>query len=640
MHRLLMRAALAGLAGGLAGAAGLWLAAGARPGFVFEMDRPVPPAIADGFYASERDGAETWVWVAPRARLTLADVDRRVPWQCTIRFRGGRPDAEPQPLVRLSIDGASRTTRQSSNDFQEIVAIAPALGDRRGLLLDIASTETFRPPADPRPLGVLVDRLACTPGGPVRPPGSAIGLAAFAGGLVGLAIALAGAPWRLAVGGAVAVALAQALPLTTGPALITAYPVRAVWLAAGIGAVLVAVARSLTWLGRRPLTEPAHVVLAGSAAAAYLKLLGLLHPSKPIVDALYHAHRLEWVLDGRLYFTQTMPNGVEFPYAVALYLFAAPWTLLTNDLVTLLRVVVVGAEAVAGGLLYVMVSRVRGDRLTGVLAVVLFHAVPVAYPVLGNANLTNAFGQSAALAAVAVAVAWPPPGRRGAAMVTVTALAAVALLSHVSTFGLTIATMTSLGLAWWAFGDRRLRPAAVSVLICVLVAALAAVALYWAHFGDTYRTLARVRAETSASAPSAPGAPLGTRSVPARVGDALRLGTHELGWPILLLAAVGAWRSFATARRDRVTLAVVAWMAAYVVFLAVGTMAPVSGSYERYAAEFIGRVDLAVYPAVVLLGAAGAAWLWRINRTGRLVALAALAMVAAGAAEQWSIWTA
>jgi len=42
------------------------------------------------------------------------------------------------------------------------------------------------------------------------------------------------------------------------------------------------------------------------------------------------------VLSGRFYFTQTMPNGVEFPYAIALYLVAAPWSLFPDDLVSLL----------------------------------------------------------------------------------------------------------------------------------------------------------------------------------------------------------------------------------------------------------------------------------------------------------------
>src|SRR4029453_15971721 len=68
-----------------------------------------------------------------------------------------------------------------------------------------------------------------------------------------------------------------------------------------------------------------------------------------IVDALFQGDRLEWVLSGRYYFTQTMPDGVRFPYAIALYVFSMPWTYFTRDYVTLLRIVVCAAGAPGGG---------------------------------------------------------------------------------------------------------------------------------------------------------------------------------------------------------------------------------------------------------------------------------------------------
>jgi hypothetical protein len=42
-----------------------------------------------------------------------------------------------------------------------------------------------------------------------------------------------------------------------------------------------------------------------------------------------------------------MPSGVEFPYAIGLYVTAAPWASLTRDHVLLLRVVVARAHVLA-----------------------------------------------------------------------------------------------------------------------------------------------------------------------------------------------------------------------------------------------------------------------------------------------------
>ena len=105
---------------------------------------------------------------------------------------------------------------------------------------------------------------------------------------------------------------------------------------------------------------------------------------------------LQLVLSGGYYFTQVMPSGVTFPYAIGLYVVATPWTALTSDYVTLLRTVVCVVEAIAGALLYAAVVKAWGDRTAGALAVMLFHLVPLPYGLIGNANLTNAFGQSVA----------------------------------------------------------------------------------------------------------------------------------------------------------------------------------------------------------------------------------------------------
>ncbi len=76
----------------------------------------------------------------------------------------------------------------------------------------------------------------------------------------------------------------------------------------------------------------------------------------------HNAHRLDYVLAGRYFFTQVMPGGVQFPYAIALYVFASPWAAFTRDHIALLRVVVAAAEAAAGLLLYWAILRTRFAR--------------------------------------------------------------------------------------------------------------------------------------------------------------------------------------------------------------------------------------------------------------------------------------
>jgi hypothetical protein len=638
---------VAAAAGAIGGAAGAWVAAAWHPGVAFEMDRDLP-AIASGFYASERNDVETWVWSAPRAELRLHGVDRRVAWECTIRFRGGRPPDEPLPRVDLAVDGVTIAAIDALNEHQDATVTAPAMPGRRGLVLGLSTSETFVPSGDPRPLGVLVDRIACAPGGVVLPPAGATARASLAAAVFGVAFVLAGAGAAAAAAGALGVATAQTVPLAIAPALFfDDYWTTLLRLALWTGLVLVVVARLVRWRGRRSLDSAALFVLAFSAVAVYFKLLGLLHPGKPIVDALYHAHRLQRVLAGQFYFTQIMPEGVEFPYAVALYVFAAPWTWLSADLVTVLRVVVCGVEAASGVLLYLMVVRIWGDRFVGALAVVLFHLAALPYEVIGNANFTNAFGAAAALAAVAAAVVLPLPAGQWRQWIGLTLLALVAMLSHVGTFGLMGVMLVALAAGYRAIGGASLGAPARRVFLAAIAAAVLSIGLYWGHFPDTYRTLARVRSDARAASITTPGRDAGAPVTPSaadrtslsgRFAYAMTLAPRDFGWPMLVAALIGVWRLLADRRRDRLSIAIAAWAAVHLVFFTFGVVVPVNVRYERYAAEFIGRVELATYPGLVLLAAVGLAWMWRTGRAGRIAALALVAALAHIVSGFWLHW--
>ena len=391
-----------------------------------------------------------------------------------------------------------------------------------------------------------------------------------------------------------------------------------------------------------------------SASAFYLKLIFLLHPDKDIVDAVFHAHRLDWVLAGRFYFTQLSTSATPFPYAIGLYVFSAPWTLLTDNHVMLLRLVVCASEAVAGALLYPLILRAWGDRATGVTAVLLFHLLPLPYAVIGNANLTNAFGQSAALVTMVAAIGWPLKPRGALALAGLIVLTSLAFLSHVGTLAFLLPTLLILAALFLVVGGRARRKPALQVLAATGLALALAVALYYGHFGSVYRPhveKARSAVAETFGMRSAPVSPAvestrqeprspAVRKAPLELGvrGALRQTWFSIGWPIILLALAGAWSLAVRRQVDALVIGLGAWFTASLIFLGWSALRTVDPLYVQDAWEFIGRVELAMSPAAAVLAARGAAWGWRagpVSRAAAVLLVAAAVRVAAGALGAW-----
>jgi hypothetical protein len=614
-------------------------------------------AISSGFYAIERDGRRHLVWMSRRGDITLAGLDRRSPWSCSVRFRGARPGTLPQPDVSVAVDGVVRGTWRATNDFQDVSVTAPPRPQKPGLILTITSSTTFVPGAsDPRTLGVQVEDMGCRPvgGSVVLPPRHASASAAAGAAALGAALGLTGITAGSAVLGAILVAIAQAVPLSSGTAPYGDYPGTLVRLALWMALLLIVASRGLEAINRGALRNTARFVVAFSAGAVYLKLLALLHPSKPVIDALFHAHRLEWVLAGRYYFTQLSTSATPFPYAIGLYLFAAPWSVLTHNHVALLRIVACASEAVAGALLYLVVVRARGDRIMGAMAVALFSMVPLSYVIVGNANLTHAFGQSVALAAIAAAAISPAELHRTWRFAVLVLVVTLAFISHISTLVLLLATLTVLGVCYHFLGGPALRAPARLVGLATALAVVLSVVLYWGHFPDVYRgQLARVRAvATGAAQPvtpakaasprvlPAPAPALGKSMIPLRLRalDAVSQTATNIGWPILILAIVGAWRLWAAGGRDPMALAVVAWTAVGAGFVVLSVLTAVDVRYQQDAWEFIARVEHTTCPAAVILAAAGATWAWRKSIVTRLASSALLLAAIVIAVRAWIGW--
>lgn len=683
MNRLFQRVAGAALAGAVFGPICLVVTHAFRPTIAFEMDRDLP-AFASGFYPVERSGEHRFVWTSPRAAMRLAGLDRRQRWECAVWVRSARPDpALPQPDLDVAVDGVRVAVVRVANDEREVRIPVPPRPGQPGAVLTLTTSAPFVPGGgDRRELGVQIRRLVCYPagGGLVLPPGRAVRAAVLGAAAFGALFGLAATTVAGAVGGTVLVAAAQTYPLVTVAGAYGRLPTTQVWLAVWI-ALLTAIAlvggQRLT--GRR-MSGAARFVLVFSGASLYLKLLALLHPAKPIVDAIFHAHRFEAVLAGHFFFTQLSTSATPFPYAIGLYLFAAPWALVIRDHVALLRVVVTASEVLAGALLYVAVARVWRDRLVGALGVALFHLVPIAYVVVGHANLTNAFGQSVALVTMLTVVLWVDRPSHVGRLTVLTLLATLGLLSHVGTMVILLSTLLAAALVFFWKGGPDLRGAAQCVLAAAILAVGLATVLYYGHFREVYAEqlgrafagitgpstqqnapaagaggaavhvaeagqrprAAGVDAEASPSAAPGDRPRLGRTFIPLhlRAADAVVQTIANTGWPMILLGAVGIWQVWRRGARDRLALVLAAWALVWLVLVASAVVVPVDRRYQQDAWEFIARVEHTASPAAVVLAACGAAWAWRAGG-GLRIAAAVLLLGALGVGVRaWAGWLA
>jgi hypothetical protein len=487
-------------------------------------------------------------------------------------------------------------------------------------------------------LGVFVDRWSCAPDPAFTPlpPRPVLRTAAIASAAFGAVLLLMGAPLGMFLAGVGVIAGLQALPFARGLGPFSPFAVPIEWLAVAVAFVMLATWLLLRMALKRPLSSTARVALFLTFGCLYLKLVALFHPSKLIVDAVFHAHRLEWVMDGRYFFTQPMPSGVRFPYAIGLYVFAAPWTILTADLVSLLRIVVTTAEAFGGLLIYGLVARGWADRTVAATAAVLCALVPLTFEVVGNANLTNAFGQSAALAALGAATLLPLARGKWRSWIVLMLLCAFALLCHISTLTLLSAILAALVVLYRFFGLPSLRSEAWMIGSAFIAAGALSVVLYYGHFGEEFRSAARLRA-TSGSVSTTTRLPTPV-SVTTRVADAAQVGIRSVGLPLLLLAVPGVVIWIRRGWRDRLGLAIAALTMTFFGAVASVAVTPVEQGFYRYALEFVSRVTLATYPAIVILAALGAVSAWRQGGVARLAGVAAIVAAIATAGDAWMDW--
>jgi hypothetical protein len=640
----MVRTLLLAVMGGLAGAVCLaWVAP--RPELTFRMDRDLPPRVFSGFYPVEVSAVDAYAWTSGTAQFNVPNVARSVPWRCLISFRGARPGNQEQPEFSVGADGQTLATRRATNEYQVLELVTPVRPSPAALKLAMRVSETFVPgSSDPRELGVQINLLSCRPAGYASQPVTAVMTAALTAGIFGALFGEIGLSTLAACACVAAMAFVQMFPLALGLAPYTGYLERICWAAGWIGCSSLVIVRVAEWRIRHPFSTAAKFVAAFSAAILFVKLLALLHPSKSVVDALFHAHRFEYVLAGRYFFTQEMPGGVQFPYAIALYVTALPFAPITRDYIALLRVVTTVSEAVAGVLLCWAMLRTWPNAVAVCAALVLFHAIPGAFEVMGNANLTNAFGQSAAIAAISVAIGLTTDWRAWQGVALLVALIAVAFLSHVSTFALSGGILAMLAALYCWKGTQSTRRAGMTIGASTLVAALLSVGAYYARpeFMAAYKTAQNARAREivseSAEGSGLTGGAIPVRSLTNRVTDGLTQAARSVGWPILLLGVIGIWRMHVSAVPERMRFALDAWAIVAAAFVAFGIVVPGGVGHQRQALEFIARAAYAGAPAFVVLAAVGLSWAYRTKLVWAILGSMACVYAIVAAGRVWIGW--
>ena len=623
MSRRLATIAINILLGAAAGAGGLLIAYGFWPSLFTGLDESPPVRQVTGLYPVERDPSGlTFAWTGETFAIRLPGIDRRTEWRLTVRLRGGRSSPATNPDVTFLVDGSKVLTHTSSAGFDNVVVLVPANPDRRGATIAAHCSSTVVPgPADPRPLGVMIDSIALGPASFAMPPPRAVTGVALAGAAAGAAIGAIAPPAALAGSATAVVAVGLAALVARGSGPYTDYPDLIARVSFWLSLLTTAIVLGLQAARKTSWSVTARFVAACSAGVALLKLGLLLHPDMPVGDAMFQAHRFQYVLGGNFYFTSIAPGNYAFPYAPGLYVLAMSF----SDLVTrgsgdmaLLRTIVISVDAIAAALLYYPIAR-GGSPLAGALAVVLYHLTPLDYRIATVGNLTNAFAQSLAAIAFTIIATRAWIGRRrmsNAALFTV--ILTYAFVSHTSTFAVVSVAGAIIAALFLFSGEPELRRTGLTAAIGIGVAVLAAVLLYYAHFGETYRTeWARLSSETAAAAPDAGG-----RGIPQRVASVPRYVYLYFGIPLLTLAAWGLM--LMRKRRDELTLATIGWGGACLIFLLLGLLTPVDMRYY-----------LTAIPAVAVAGGIGAAYGWACGGSTRVVAVGLFAWAGLVGVQTW-----
>ncbi len=577
------------------------------------------------------DGAEgRYNWTGPSLRLQIAEIDRTREHRLTFEVEGARPAGEPRPTMSWLIDGATAGAHTMRSDAETITIVLPPRASTRAVVTAEVSPTFHAGPNDNRELGLVIRSIGLAPStGGFRPTWSVVITLGMAVAAAVAGILLCGVPRGLQWPAAGGVAAAFTWLLLQDGAFLGPFVDALLHLgatAAGIGFVVALV--RLKWSPRADAPDWA-VAIGLVLAISIVKLAFFSHPLATIGDGIFQVHRAQQVQDGTYLFTSITPRPFfEFPYAIGLFIAASPfWEWFSTDVdhVWLLRTVALGADALVGVALFAVAWRVWRHGLTALLIAALWPFARAPFEALCNANLPNVFGQ--ALFGVAMAgLVWSMGGTRRSLVVaagTVAVLAA-AFLSHFSTVSIGVPLLAAVAAVFAMARGTDWRRHAVWILAIGLAAATVSYAAYYRHFGEVYRaTIERVMSHDAVDEPGSAIA-----ASPAVKFRRWISGTSDdyglPGAPLGIAAVFGLAFIVRERRRDPLTLVIVGWLAAWMIFTALGLLTAIQM-----------RANLASAPVFVCLGAVGLA---ELGRRGTMTAALAVVLTMAVVVNGARLW--
>lgn len=607
------------------------------------------------FFDAEGDAEQTYRWTRSESRVELEGQGLATPWTLRVRLNGYRPNGPTRVQAFMNGQPTEAIEAHDGWDIYEIRANVAADGWNGNNLL-VLSSDTFVPKReipgsqDTRKLGVAADWLELAPTRsrsfigsddfwidfndvPVLPPFSVLLSWGVAFGMMyatarGIGVTRRGVN---VAAGILIVALAFGFAFMR-PLLgyyTNAFLILALVLAL-LGALLVFLLPRFAAYLHLTLDRTSLTVLCGIVLLSIgLKWGGAWYPQFHASDLLFHAHRLEFVSQGQLFFTSELPDAARrvVPYPPALYVALAPLLAFEQDFSGLLIVFDVLVDALAIVAIYFaarvvleqgqMANNVRDKFVLqaatrGALLVAFLAAFnPVAFWIYSWGNHTNIFGQTVATILFAVLLTQDLKRTRNFALALL--LFFLAATAHLGIFLSLLAFFPAAIVLALVLRNAETRREGVKLLALFVGGLVIVTAIYYAEFSDSLVVQTQKFLGDFGGGRAAGESAL----TPGRVGDVARYTLEQLGWVLLVAGMAGvplAWKAFG--QRARGIWA--AWMLVGLVFALVTLGASFSTRYTVWAA-----------PALALSGGLFLAWVYEKSQ-GAQFATYALCLFAFG----------
>ena len=592
------------------------------------------------FFDAEDDGTQTYRWTRDISRVHLDAQNLTAPWTLRLRLNGYRPNRPAQ--VQVQMNGAtvdSFRVLDGWDEYESEGAVATDAWTGDNVLTFVSDTfvpqKEIEGSTDKRKLGVVIDWVELKPArsdaflgtddawidfgnAPVLPPLLTLASWACACALLFMTARGIGVPKRAANVFIAAVIFVIALSAAFARMWVGYYTASFLTLSAVLAIVALLLVLLLprfakhcaVVLDARALTVLSAIVLLSIG----LKWGGVWYPQFRSSDLLFHAHRLEFVARGELFFTSELPDAARrvVPYPPALYVALAPFTAFSQEYAALLLVLNALADALAILAIFFAAARLvkqKSEIENQKSAFALFAAFlvafnPVSFWIYSWGNHTNIFAQDAATIFFALLLVLPMTRPRNFLLALFFLL--LASVGHLGVF-LSLLAFLPLAMILRAVArDENARGEALALGALFVSGLLLSWGLYYAEFADALTTQTQKFLGDFGA-----GRAAGRSGITfARVLDVARYTREQLGWVLLLLGLGGmplAWKNFDARARAMWG----AWLLVGIAFALVTIGSTFSTRYTLWAA-----------PALALSGACALLWIFHRARAGKWIAYA------------------